>query len=238
MKIRTDFVTNSSSSCYCVSLKVDTAGESAPISLDLWPDGEDGTGSVIVDMRIGLNEFLDKVKACSSVDELKDLLVGFLDFSRQLERIGFEYKGSNEEILQVLDSETDKYKELGETDDDYLCLYYYASQLAEAYRGFIREFGKITSLRDIKAITVREFFFAWGEGSKECTENYLRHALPEELDLDDKDALKEALKCIFNENELKVIEQLWYEEIPFPAYITTTLDLETGIITRRYEISD
>ena len=233
MKFRTDFVTNSSSSSYCVSIGVDPVGKKS-ISLDLWPDGEDLECDTCVILRTNLEATLDQIKACTSVDELKILLVDALDFSDRL--IGWEVDvtGSNEEFLQTIaEISDDNYSE-----DDWQ--YRYAKQVANSLNEFRQSLGEIADLSEIKSVTIKEYFTGCGEFAKDGVDSFMARAIPDYLDWDDEVSVKEALKDRFTESEIDaMIDQVRNDSIClFHASIYTTIELTTGKVTKKYEFKD
>ena len=79
MKIRTDFVTNSSSSSYCVSLGIQHKG--ADIVLDPWPEEADGSFDVFIPLKCSPDDFISEIIKCRSVEELRDRLMNALNLS-------------------------------------------------------------------------------------------------------------------------------------------------------------
>jgi hypothetical protein len=71
MKIRTDFVTNSSSSSYCVSFSVNTA-ENKEIRLDFKPDKDENTDFYL---KTNMPVFLSQLRECTTVPQLRDYLL-------------------------------------------------------------------------------------------------------------------------------------------------------------------
>ena len=234
MKIRTDFVTNSSSSSYCVSIGVNPAGQRKTLSLDLWPDGEDLECDTCVFLRTNLEAFLDQIKACTSVDELKILLVDALDFSDRLIDWEVDVTGSNEEFLQTIaEISDDNYSE-----DDWQ--YKYAKQVANSLKEFRQRLGEIADLSEIRSVTIKEYFTGWGEFARDGVDRFMARAIPDYLDWENEDAVKETLKDRFTESEIDaIINQVRNDSIGmFDAYICTTIELSTGKVTKKYEFKD
>lgn len=100
MKIRTDFVTNSSSSSYCVSLIVKTSANKR-LKLDFCSNCFD-SDEVMVPLKEDTDSVVSGIKACESVEELRDLLLNALDLNGLFE----DY----EDILSDVEKTTSKFK--------------------------------------------------------------------------------------------------------------------------------
>ena len=76
MKFRTDFVTNSSSSSYCVSFWVRLTDNKT-----LWFQPEDEESYVHVPLNISVGELVRRIKDCKKIEELRQLLLHEWDLS-------------------------------------------------------------------------------------------------------------------------------------------------------------
>ena len=77
MKFRTDFVTNSSSSSYCVSFRVNLIDNKT-----IWFQPEDEESYAHVPLNISVGELTGRIKDCKKIEELRQLLLDEWDLSK------------------------------------------------------------------------------------------------------------------------------------------------------------
>lgn len=230
MKIRTDFVTNSSSSSYCVSYSLATNFKKKAVNLDFWPEGEDGSGYVYVGMKNGVDAFVDAVKKCKSVEELISLIINEMEFDDMIEDCEVEAT-TNEELFKKLDEIAGDSEE---DDDEYGGL---EDEMLEKVKAFKKGLAKAKELSDIKSVSIVQYYTGWGEFARDGVDDFMNEAITEELDWDDEDAVIEALSDRFAEGDIQqMIDQVQNDSIcQFNASITTTIDLASGEVTKEYK---
>lgn len=239
MKIRTDFVTNSSSSSYCVSLIVNTAANKK-LELDFWPEDEDGSGEVMVPLKEETASVVNGIKACESVEELRDLLINALDlnglFGEIEDVILDEYEDEaddmdNTEFLAAV-SKIIKNDEDGEFEEYEEIL----SDVKKTTSKFKRAMSKIEDLNGIKSVSICEYFTGWGEFARDGVDDFLGRALPEDVDAGDVDAVRAVFEGKLTEEEIdSIVEQIKDDSIcQFSADITTTVLMADGKVEKKY----
>lgn len=239
MKIRTDFVTNSSSSSYCVSLIVKTAANKK-LELDFWPEGEDGSGEVMVPLKEDADSVVNGIKACESVEELRDLLLNALDlnglFGEIEDVILDEYEDEaddmdNTQFLAAV-SKIIKNDEDGEFEDYEDVL----SDVKKTASKFKRAMDKIEDLSGIKSVSVCEYFTGWGEFARDGVDDFLAKAVTEDVDQEDADAVRADLEGKLDEDAIEsIVDQIENDSIgQFSADITTTVLMADGKVERKY----
>ena len=178
MKIRTDFVTNSSSSSYCVSLSVVANGEKT-IKLDLWPEEFDSSNSFNISLKRDLKKVINSILGCKSVNELKDILVNGIQLDYYIDRLEWfmEECGINsartrlnkkpqsysKDVLKIMrkyiDADDDAY-------EDYIDIL--DAESVDNAELVIKDFESamdgVASLADLHRIVIDEYYNAWGEG--------------------------------------------------------------------------
>lgn len=178
MKIRTDFVTNSSSSSYCVSLSVVANGEKT-IKLDLWPEEFDSSNSFDISLKRDLKKVINSILECKSVNELKDILVNGIQLDYYIDRLEWfmEECGINsartelnkktqsysKDVLKIMrkyiDADDDAYEDYIDILD--------AESVDNAelvIKDFESDMDGVASLADLHRIVIDEYYNAWGEG--------------------------------------------------------------------------
>ena len=239
MKIRTDFVTNSSSSSYCVSLIVKTAANKK-LELDFWPEDEDGSGEVMVPLKEDADSVVNGIKACESVEELRDLLLNALDlnglFGEIEDVILDEYEDEaddmdNTQFLAAV-SKIIKNDEDGEFEDYEDVL----SDVKKTSSKFKRAMDKIEDLSGIKSVSGCEYFTGWGEFARDGVDDFLAKAVTEDVDQEDADAVRADLEGKLDEDAIEsIVDQIENDSIcQFSADITTTVLMADGKVERKY----
>ena len=225
MKIRSDFVTNSSSSSYCVSLSVKSkSGQN--MELDYWPTDEDGSGCVHVPLKEKtVDTVMEEIKGCQSVAELKDLLLNALDlhclFDEVEEGMDVDEDVSNDTYLTMI-------AQAVEENEDFEIYVDAVAEVQEQNAAFCQAMEQLNTLEELESVTIREYFTGWGEFARDSVDDFLEAAAPD----GNCGVLEEKL----TEDELALIsEHLENDSIcQVEASITTTLHLANGTIETAY----
>ena len=235
MKIRTDFVTNSSSSSYCVSFSVNTT-ENEEIRLDLKPDMEDAELSLKTNMPV----FLSQLRECTTVPQLRDLLMNavrlddlFRDVSDRLD--ADTGRSDNERYLELVA------KTIEETEDgeyrfaeDCKTLKTVTQKLAD----FSELLDGLTGLDTIRSVSICEDISGWGEFTYDAFDLFLSKALTNCKDIRDPDAVRAALQPYLAPDKIGfILEQIGGQSIGLcDASIVTTLKLSDGSLEKKYDL--
>lgn len=239
MKIRTDFVTNSSSSSYCVSIIVKTSANKK-LELDFYPEEEDGSNEVMIPLKEDTDTVVAGIKACESVEELRDLLLNALDLNGLF--------GEIEDV--ILDECEDEADDMGNTqflaavskiikndeDGEFEDYEDVLSDVEKTTSKFKRAMDKIEDLSGIKSVSIFEYFTGWGEFARNGVADFLDKALPKDVDAEDAEAVRAAFEGKLPEVDIDcIVDQIEDDVIcQFNADITTTIQIADGKVEKKY----
>ncbi len=218
MKFRTDFVTNSSSSSYCVTLSVKTA-DGKYIEFNPCPEDSDEYPSF--SLRTSAETLPARIKECRDMAELSKLLLGEIDIS-QLEG---QFEWGDEEEFEDDDWYDDEDRPLSPD---------------VKFELFKAELEAISDISSVKSVTISEIYSGWGEFASDGIESFLDNAASNVVDWKDEKAVHAALKGKFSEDTIdEMIEQKRESYIcVFEGWIDTEVRLSDGTVTKSYGFVD
>ena len=235
MKIRTDFVTNSSSSSYCVSISVNTA-ENEEIKLDFKPDKDENTDFYL---KTNMQVFLSQLRECTTVPQLRDYLLNAV----RLEDLFRDVNDSLDVDTSKLDNR--QYLELvaktiAETENgenwfaaDHKSLKIITQKITD----FCNSLDELTALDVIQSVSICEDFSGWGEFACDVFEHFLSKTLTSYKDAQNPDAVRAALQPYLESDKIEfILEQLADYSIGLcNASIVTTIHLLDGLLEKKYD---
>lgn len=243
MKIRTDFVTNSSSSSYCVSFSIKPYAKKK-IILDMWPEGEDSSCDVTFPLKSSAEKLAKKIKKCKTIDDLCALLINEIDIESRLddafECIDDDIKSSsNEAILNKLDELSSNGLLEDWVQEEYESL---SEGIKNEFKHFKEALLKLNNMDEIESITINEFYTGWGEFARDSFDEFLSNVLSDNDDLDweDEETMREILEEKFEPEEIDlIIEQITDDFLcGLNANINTIINMKTNEITKTYDIEE
>lgn len=207
MKIRSDFVTNSSSSSYCVSYEIETDKEDEEIELETFPDRYDPSYGVQIGVKGGLDSLIAKIKGSSSLEELMETIISRIDLD------------------DIIEMDKAFHCEVG-IEEDY-------KKIIEKFK---QDMSGIKDLSGVKCVNIIEYIYGWGESSSYTFMEFMEDGYPDGLDWSNLDAIKKALEGRFDEELIPIIcTMVKYNFLPdIEASIVTHIDLKTGEIEKEY----
>lgn len=254
MKIRTDFVTNSSSSSYCVSIGI-TPTDDESFELDLSPKNNfDG------DTRIYLNcpnsDFFKQIEQCRTIGEIKELVKDLLDFtemyddfcadngiktSRELLDV-FKHAQEDESAAVAL-NESLKNCFLGMVNSGY------EKEIVSEFDEFEKALDALKMIEKIKGVTLSEYRYADGEYTGTTLDSFLETVLPKELyetamsyPMDDAslDMVRDCLASVLDNDAVESLISYIQDctLFGFTATTKTSFDLKTKHINKQYSFEE
>ena len=235
MKCRSDFVTNSSSNSYCVSLRVEPKNGNR-FELNLFPDSDVfGNNSCSFELASKVKDVTDKIKACKTLDDLTELLIeesvcgsasGDFSWDTLSSLKSFSDTKRSETVRKLVESNTENTSNTGR-----------ALKTIEKVKAFRDRMHAFKKLDDIESVTVDEEFLGWGEFAYDTLEDFFKSAIPPDVDWEtlSEDDLIELLRDHMEEEELMNAIAAFKGEIDGidpQGFIWTSVRLSDGSVTK------